>query len=135
MDDKFFRAESQIEITTPKPQDSPKSNARERNNCFGVFSLQTGVTMIIWFDLFFFTVLCCQFGLGYEETSNIDDDPENEIILSQGPFHINLFNLMTDGVCILLSGIKLMYGIRYLMNVSMPPKIAYEYLDNGLGKF
>lgn len=109
---------------------------RSRANCFGVFSLQTGVTMIIWFDFFFFTLLCCQFGLGFEETQSMAQDNDGDvIILQQGPLHLNLFNLMTDGVCIALSGIKLYFGLQYLLNVSYPPKIAYEYLDDGLGKF
>ena len=73
--------------------------------------------------------------MGYKESANIDNDPEVEIIMTSSPFEINLFNVLTDGVCILLSGIKLLYGIRYLLNVTIPKKITYEYLDDGLGKF
>ena len=89
--------------------------------------------MIIWFDLFFLVLLCCQFGLGYENSSSADDDAE--ITYSDGPLHINVFNVLTDGVCILLSALKLLFGTKYLMNVSLPPKITYEYLDDGMGKF
>ena len=43
--------------------------------------------------------------------------------------------MLTDGVCILLVTIKLYFGVKYLLNVSSPPKISYEYLDTGLGKY
>lgn len=89
--------------------------------------------MIIWFDFFFLILLCCQFGLGYEETQN--DGWDNDVVLAQGPLSLNLFNLLTDGVCIALVAIKLYYGVKYLLNVSSPPKISYEYLDTGLGKY
>ncbi len=38
---------------------------------------------------------------------------------------LNAFNLMTDGVTVLLMLIKLCYGLRYLKIVSWPPKKAY----------
>ena len=51
------------------------------------------------------------------------------------PSLFNVYNILTDGVCILLSGVKLIFGILYQMNVSLPPKITYEYLDDGFGQY
>ena len=92
--------------------------------------------MIVWFDLFFFVLLCCQCGLGYEQRHIVDLEETNNSAIDDGPrLQINVYNLLTDGVCILLSVVKLLFGIKYLMNVSLPQKITYEYLDDGLGKF
>ena len=91
--------------------------------------------MIVCFDLFFFVLLICQFGLGFEEATSVDDNPNFALVVASGFLHLNMFNILTDGVCIVLSGFKLMFGIMYMMNVCMPKKISYEYLDDGLGKF
>ena len=95
----------------------------------------TGVTLIVWFDFFFFLTLLSQKGLGYEQTLSEGDGSDKQVVLQNNPFQINLFNLLTDGVCILLAGIKLTFGLRYVWFVSYPPKIAYEYMVNGLGKY
>lgn len=111
---------------------------RVRKNCFGVFSLQTGIMLIIFFDFFFFALLICQFGLGYEETQAMEDRSSGakvNVTTSYGLFQINLFNILTDGLCILLQGIKTYYGFKYMQNVSFPSKIEYQYLDDGFGKF
>jgi hypothetical protein len=84
--------------------------------------------MIIFFDFFFFVLLVCQYGLGYEETVAMGErmnDDEYVSAVNAGLLQINLFNILTDGICILLQGIKTYYGLKYLRIVSFPPKIEY----------
>ena len=44
-----------------------------------------------------------------------DSGQNKDIVLQTGPLQVNLFNLLTDGVCIFLSGIKLYFGAKYLV--------------------
>lgn len=70
-----------------KVHSSEKSENRKRVNCCFVFSLQTGTTLIVWFDAFFFIVLLCLIGF------------ENR---GQRFWPRVVLNMLTDGVMVLL---------------------------------
>ena len=72
--------------------------------------------------MFFFLIMVSMCGLNY--ASSNAGRPVAGTVLG-----LNAFNLMTDGVTVLLMLIKLCYGLRYLKIVSCPPKNAYESLE------
>ena len=93
--------------------------------CF-VFSLQTGVTVILLFDLIVLTCLCSLYGLNYMDSAqNLELVSATNEIKSNG----TIFNLMTDGLLIALYLFKVYHGIRYLYIVYLLPKQEYQYLE------
>ena len=89
----------------------------QRSSCCLVFSLQTGVMMIVIIDAIIFMILLCITGMTYE---NFTDVAETETGIS--------FTLMTDGFCLLLFFIRLLYGLWYIRSVICPPKMDYQYI-------
>lgn len=85
--------------------------------CF-IFSLQSGVTVILLYDLIVFVCLCSLYGLNYTDTVS---DLTTTIATPSG----TLFNLMTDGLLIVLYLYKVYHGIRYLYIVYFLPKMEY----------
>ena len=89
----------------------------QRSSCCLVFSLQTGVMMIVIIDAIIFMILLCITGMTYE---NFTDVAETETGIR--------FTLMTDGFCLLLFFIRLLYGLWYIRSVICPPKMDYQYI-------
>ena len=89
----------------------------QRSSCCWVFSLQTGVMMIVIIDAIIFMILLCITGMTYE---NFTDVADTETGIA--------FTLMTDGFCLLLFLIRLMFGLWYIRSVICPPKMDYQYI-------
>lgn len=85
-----------------------------------MFSLQTGVTMIIWFDFFFFLCLYCMYGLTFTDVAE-----ESQYTVKNYNVSGFVFSIMTDGVVLGLFFVKLFFGLWYLKMVSFPPQIEY----------
>ena len=62
-------------------------------------------------------ILLCITGMTYE---NFTDVAETETGIG--------FTLMTDGFCLLLFFIRLLYGLWYIRSVICPPKMDYQYI-------
>ena len=88
-----------------------------RSSCCCVFSLQTGVMMIVIMDTIIFMLLICITGMTYE---NFNDVAEGETGIG--------FTVVTDGFCVLLFLIRLLYGLWYMRSVLCPPKMDYQYI-------
>ena len=80
--------------------------------------------MIFLFDLIVLIILCSLYGLNYmnatSEVSTLIDNPKP---------NGTMFNLMTDGLLILLYLYKVYRGARYLYIVYFLPKMEYQYLE------
>ena len=100
------------------------SLVKKRKSCCCVFSLQTGVLLIVFLDLLVFMMIACITGMTVEsfiyETS-LDTDPE---ATNAGVG----FTAMTDGFCLALFLVRLLFGLRYAHAVLFPPKMDYEYI-------
>lgn len=90
---------------------------KKRESCCGVFSLQTGVLMIIGTDVFIFIILASMTGMMVE---NFEFTTSNENKLG--------FTLMSDGVVLLLFGIRMLFGWKYAQSVLFPPNMDYQYI-------
>jgi hypothetical protein len=102
-----------------------------RKSCCFVFSLQTGVSIIFFFDLSLLTLLCFLYGLTYSD-GTVDTLSELDIDIVTINKNGFFFNLMTDGLLIALYLMKVFYGFKYLRIVYFLPKMEYQYLeDNG----
>ena len=86
----------------------------KRKSCCCVFSLQTGVLMLCGIDVLVFAMLCCITGMTVESFEEI----------SLGTTGMG-FTLATDGICILLFFIRLLYAFWYVRVVTFPPKMDY----------
>ena len=95
---------------------SMQSEQTKRKSCCLVFSLQTGVMMIVITDVIIFSMICAICGM----TAESFDYGHN----SKGMG----FTIMTDGVCVFLFGIRLLYGLWYVKKVVFPPKMDYQYI-------
>ena len=93
------------------------SEVTHRKSCCFVFSLQTGVLMIVIIDFLVFATLCAITGMTVESFEHI---PEGETGYG--------FTFMTDGICILLFLTRICFGIRYAKSVLFPPKMDYQYI-------
>ena len=93
-----------------------KSEQTVRKSCCLVFSLQTGVMMIVIMDVIIFAMICAICGMT-AETFDLEDK-----VSGMG------FTLMTDGILILLFLIRLLFGLWYVMQVIFPPKMDYQYI-------
>lgn len=90
-----------------------------RKSCCFVFSLQTGVMMIVIIDAIIFLLLLCITGMTYENFELVDQEKgENGVG----------FTVVTDGFCILLYLIRLLFGLWYMRSVLFPPKMDYQYI-------
>ena len=88
-----------------------------RKSCCLVFSLQTGVLMIVIIDFLVFATLVAITGMTVESFQEI---PEGESGYG--------FTAMTDGICLVLFFIRICFGIRYAKSVLLPPKMDYQYI-------
>ena len=88
-----------------------------RKSCCIVFSLQTGVMLIVIMDMIIFMMLICITGMTYE----------NFELTETGTSGLG-FTLMSDGFCMLLFFIRLSYGLWYVRHVLFPPKMDYQYI-------
>ena len=93
-----------------------KSEQTMRKSCCLVFSLQTGVKMIVIMDVIIFAMICSICGMT-AETFDLEDK-----INGMG------FTIMTDGILILLFLIRLLFGLWYVMQVIFPQKMDYQYI-------
>ena len=73
--------------------------------------------MIVIIDTIIFMILLCITGMTYESFGYV---AEQETGIA--------FTLMTDGFCLLLFFIRLMYGLWYIRSVICPPKMDYQYI-------
>ena len=94
---------------------------KKRKSCCCVFSLQTGVLLIVFLDLLVFMMIACITGMTVESFEYAEGLISEEIA-SIG------FTSMTDGFCLLLFFIRLLFGLRYAHAVLFPPKMDYEYI-------
>ena len=107
---------------------------KKRSSCCCIFSLQTGISLIVWFDFFFLIVLCCLCGLNYNDTAALNSEEAHWYDVPEpNPYYQAVaklsYNFMTDGVTIILQLIKLYFGLAYMKNVTFPEKPGYEYLE------
>ena len=89
----------------------------KRSSCCCVFSLQTGVMMIVIIDVIYFLILAAITGMTYENFYGVAE-------LETGIE----FTLMTDGFCLILFFIRLCFGLWYIRSVLCPPKMDYQYI-------
>ena len=89
----------------------------KRSSCCLVFSLQTGVMMIVIIDVIYFLILAAITGMTYENFYGV---AEKETGIE--------FTVMTDGVCLILFFIRLCFGLWYIRSVLCPPKMDYQYI-------
>ena len=92
---------------------------KTRKNCCWVFSLQTGVMMVFMTDVIVLLILLAVWGMA---TDNMQDRKDYDGSDSLA------FNLLSDGICILLYLIRIFYGARYILAALFPEKMSYQYI-------
>ena len=105
----------------------------QRKNCCCIFSLQTGIMLIVIVDVIVLTLLCCMTGMAYQDVENtnwtpsVDSDGNVTPVVPQGSGAA--FIVLTDGFVLTLFSIRTFLGLFYLYKTIWPPKMDYQYLQ------
>ena len=111
-------------LVTLKNYEIENMEDRRKNCCF-VFSLQTGSLTVVTLDVCFFILICTMSGLTFK-TSVLSDGQT-----TTREYDGTLFTITTDGFLITLFFIKMLTGLIYLGRALRPPKMDYQYLEEG----
>jgi hypothetical protein len=90
---------------------------KEKRNCLWLFSLQTGVTIIVFLDFMFFIALMTVI-IG-QHTTEINDEK------SGAKYQFIFFVIFTEGIIVALYLLKCYYGVRFLQ-YSLCPNVAIK---------
>ena len=93
-----------------------------RRNCCFIFSLQTGVTIIVLVDLTVFVMLACMTGMAFDDFNMIYGGEDKNV--ANGTW----FTILSDGVILIIFGIRTLLGLHYVRKSIWPPKMDYQYI-------
>jgi len=105
-----------------------------RTGCCGIFSLLSGVTLMVWFDLFYLIIACVEVLPALEQMKEIACEiskQRNKIPECDDSFHIGIFVVCASIFRIGLLFIKYILGTYYIWKTTFPPKIDYFFLYRG----